>query len=152
MTPSPRRIRRLMNLWPPFSFSGIHIEEIADDWTSVRVRLGVRWWNGNMNGKAFGGTIFAMTDPFFALMALGQLGDQYFAANTRAEIEFLRPGRRMISCEMRLPADVAARIGETALSQGASVTEHVAEVYGEDGELVARCAQSLHVSPRRVRA
>lgn len=149
VTSSPRRVRRLMNLWPPFSFSGIRVEEIADDWTSVRVRLDVRRWNGNMNGKAFGGSIFAMTDPFFALMALGQLGDHYFAVNTRAEVEFFRPGTRRIFCEMVLPADTAARIGETALGEGTSVTEHVAEVYGESGELVARCTQSLYVSPRR---
>ncbi|WP_431839993.1 PaaI family thioesterase [Gordonia hongkongensis] len=149
MITSARHARTLMNIWPPFSFSGIHIDTIFDDWTFVRVRMHVRRWNGNMNGKAFGGSLFSMTDPFFALMALGQLGEAYFAANTRAEIEFIRPGRRVMFCEMRLPADVAAAIGATARTQGHSTTEHTAEIYCESGDIVARCTQTLHVSPRR---
>ena len=57
-------VRHGMNLWPPFLFSGIHITDISDDWRHVRVELRKLPWNGNYVNTHFGGSLFAMTDPF----------------------------------------------------------------------------------------
>ena len=40
---SPRRLRRFMNLWPPFLFSGIRVTDIGDDWRPARVGLRMHW-------------------------------------------------------------------------------------------------------------
>ena len=37
------------------------------DFRTARVRLKLRWYNRNFFGVHFGGSLFAMTDPFFAL-------------------------------------------------------------------------------------
>jgi len=39
------KLRRLVNLWPPFLFTGIHVIELAEDWSRATVRLGLRRWN-----------------------------------------------------------------------------------------------------------
>ena len=62
------RLRLLMNLWPPFLCTGIHVERIARDWRSARVALRMRPWNRNYVGTHFGGSLFAMTDPFWMLL------------------------------------------------------------------------------------
>ena len=36
---SARTMRRVLNLWPPFLFTGIHVARLADDYTSARVEL-----------------------------------------------------------------------------------------------------------------
>ncbi len=36
---SPPRVRRVLNLWPPFLFSGIRITELSDDYRHCRVEL-----------------------------------------------------------------------------------------------------------------
>ena len=65
------RVRRVLNLWPPFLFSGIRITELSDDYRHCRVEL--KNWPGtrNANGSQFGGSLFAMTDPVYSLMLMG---------------------------------------------------------------------------------
>jgi acyl-coenzyme A thioesterase PaaI-like protein len=68
----------------------VRVQHIAVDWTSVRVAHHVRPWNrNNPNRAAFGGTLYSMTDPFFGVMAMGQLGRDYRVWNTFANIEFV---------------------------------------------------------------
>nr|MDQ3039637.1 DUF4442 domain-containing protein [Pseudomonadota bacterium] len=86
-------VRRGMNLWPPFLFSGIHVTQISDDWRHVRVELRKRPWNSNYVGTHFGGSLFAMTDPFRMLPVLRCLGADYIVWDKAGEITFVKPGR-----------------------------------------------------------
>ena len=43
----PATLRRLMNLWPPFLGSGIHVNSISDDWARAQVQLKLHRWNAN---------------------------------------------------------------------------------------------------------
>ncbi len=63
---SPRLLRHLFNVWPPFLLSGIHVTRLSNDWRHVEVELRLRPWNRNYVGTHFGGSLFAMTDPFCA--------------------------------------------------------------------------------------
>lgn len=57
-------LRLGMNLWPPFLFTGIHVTRITADYRQIDVELRMRPWNRNYVGTHFGGSLFAMTDPF----------------------------------------------------------------------------------------
>ncbi|WP_460726819.1 DUF4442 domain-containing protein [Nocardia heshunensis] len=70
----------------------------------------VRPWNRNINGAAFGGTLYAMTDPFFGVMARGQLGEGYRVWSVRSGIEFVAPGRGTVTAIMELDAAQAEQI------------------------------------------
>lgn len=70
----PVRLRRMINLWPPFLFTGIRVLDIGADWRSARVRLRKRWYNSNYVGVHFGGSLFAMTDPFWMILVKECLG------------------------------------------------------------------------------
>jgi acyl-coenzyme A thioesterase PaaI-like protein len=50
------------------------VTQIAGDWSEVTVKMKRRLWNRNYVGTHFGGNLFAMTDPFWMLMALHRLG------------------------------------------------------------------------------
>ena len=54
-TISPSALRRVLNLWPPFLFAGVHVGAIARDWRQARVELRMRPWNRNYVGTHFGG-------------------------------------------------------------------------------------------------
>jgi len=56
---STNLVRRLINFWPPFLFSGIRVKSIAPDWRQISVELRLRWWNRNAVGTLFGGSLFA---------------------------------------------------------------------------------------------
>ena len=73
----PAAMRSLFNLWPPFRGAGIRVREIADDFRSATVELRMRLLNRNAVGTHFGGSLFAMTDPFFMVMMMRNLGPEY---------------------------------------------------------------------------
>lgn len=77
-------IRRLINYWPPLLFSGIRVIGMADDWRRVEAELRLR--------TMFGGSLFAMTDPFYPLMLQHNPGREYTVWTKSAAIEFLSPG------------------------------------------------------------
>ena len=86
-------MRRIFNLWPPFLFSGIRVGAISDDWRHAQVELRERWYNRNYVGTHFGGSLFAMTDPFWMILVMQCLGRDYIVWDQAAEIEFVKPGR-----------------------------------------------------------
>ena len=144
-----RRLRWLMNLWPPFLFSGIRVLEIAADFRSARVRLGARWYNRNYVGTHFGGSLFAMTDPFLMLMALHVLGRGYKVWDRAAEIEFVRAVREDVFATFVL--DDAALAAMQAGSSGgdAHLQWFTVDVCTAGGELVARVRKQLYVRRKR---
>ncbi|MEU2258243.1 DUF4442 domain-containing protein [Nocardia xishanensis] len=147
---SPRVYRALFNIFPPYLFGGVRVRHIADDWTSVRVTYTVRPWNrNNPNRAAFGGTLYSMTDPFFGIMAYGQLGRDYRVWNTVGNIEFIAPGRGTVTAIMELSREQVDAIRDATRDGGKSITDHAAEIRDMQGNLVARASQKLYA--RRLR-
>lgn len=99
---SPAHLRRLVNLWPPFLGMGIRITHIAPDMKSIDVELKLRFWNANYVGTHFGGSLFTMTDPFYMLMLMANLGSDYIVWDKAATIRYKKPGRGTVRAEFRL--------------------------------------------------
>ena len=145
------RLRRYANLWPPFLFTGIRVEHLADDWRRARVRLKLRWYNRNYVGTHFGGSLFAMTDPFWMILTLRCLGEDYIVWDQAASIEFVAPGRE----------DVYARfhVDDAMLDEIRAATEGGAKhlrwcettVATASGEVIARVRKQLYVRRKRER-
>jgi len=73
-TKSSHAFRRWINLWPPFLGAGIRVKHIARDVIGVDVEMKFRFWNANYVGTDFGGSLFAITDAFYMLMLMANLG------------------------------------------------------------------------------
>lgn len=143
--PGPRSLRRMMSLYPPFLGSGIRVTHVENDWTRIEVAHRVRPWNRNPNQAAFGGTLYAMTDPFFGMMAGGQLGPGYRIWTSAATIEFTAPGRESVTATMSLPLEEVEAIRAATDDGGKSITTHTTEINSSAGVLVARVTQDLYV-------
>src|SRR3546814_18159641 len=89
---SASTLRRVLNVWPPFLFAGIRVRTISDDYRHARVELRQRWYNRNFVGTHFGGSLFAMTDPFWMIMTMQALGDGSIVWDKAAKIQFVKPG------------------------------------------------------------
>ena len=142
---SPRSLRRILNLWPPFLFAGIRVMEIGEDWRSARVRLRMHAWNRNAVGTHFGGSLFAMCDPFWMLLALHALGPDYIVWDQAGGIEFVKPGKGTV--EARFELDDAALDELRAATAGGEKTLRWFEntVTDAEGEVVARVRKQLYV-------
>ena len=148
---SPGALRRVLNLWPPFLFSGIHVARIAGDWRSARVELRSRPWNRNYVGVHFGGNLFAMTDPFWMLLTLHALGDDYIVWDQAGGIEFLKPGRGTVHASFQLDDAVLAQLRAATAGGAKHLHWFETDVVDESGEVVARVRKQLYVRRKRDR-
>ena len=142
---SPRALRRVLNLWPPYLFSGIHVRSIADDWRSAEVELRLRWWNRNYVGTHYGGNLFSMTDPFWMLLALHALGRDYLVWDQTGEIHFLKPGRGTVRAVFRLDDTALEEIRAATADGGKHLRWFENAIVDDAGETVAKVRKRLYI-------
>ena len=99
-----------MRIYPPFLGAGVRVRDAAPDLSRVEVEMPLTFWNQNFVGTQFGGSLYAMCDPFFMLMLMRRLGPDYVVWDKAARIEFLRPGRGTVSAVFELSDQQVADI------------------------------------------
>jgi acyl-coenzyme A thioesterase PaaI-like protein len=145
----PGRLRRFLNLWPPFVFAGIRVISIEPDWSGAKVRLDLNLMSRNYVGTQFGGSMFAMTDPFWMILLIHRLGPEYVVWDQRAEIEFVRPGKTDVTTEFVVDPAVVAEIREAAHHGEKVLRWFSSDIVDERGEVVARVRRQLYVRRRQ---
>ena len=141
----PNTLRHGLYLWPPFLCAGIHVSEISSDWRRIRVELRMRPWNRNYVRTHFGGSLFAMTDPFRMLPVLKCLGPDYFVWDKAGEIEFVKPGRGTMHATFELEDAVLDELRAAAAGGEKVLRWFDADVIDEQGDVVARTRKQLYV-------
>ena len=91
----------------------------------------------------------AMTDPYFFMLVMHQLGRDHVVWDTRGEIEFLKPGRGVLTAHFEVPPARIAELRERAKG-GAKVLEWFeTEITDRDGDVVARVRREVYVREKR---
>jgi hypothetical protein len=138
-------LRRGVNLWPPFLGMGIRVQNIAPDMKSIDVEMKLRWWNANYVGTHFGGSLFAMTDPFYMLMLMANLGRDYIVWDKAATIRYRKPGKGMVRAEFRLTDPQLNDIREKLKTLPKWEPFFQVEVKDAQGTVIAEVDKLLHV-------
>lgn len=136
---------RFWNLWPPLLFSGIKIKHISSDFRHIKVTLKLRFWNANYVGTAYGGSIFSMTDAFYMVMLLKNLGNDYIVWDKAASIKYLKPGKTDLHVEYRLSQDDIDAIRAYLASQEKMDWEKQVIVRDMQGEAIADVTRVLYI-------
>ena len=144
-----RRLRWLMNIWPPFLFSGIRVLTISDDWRHARVVLRRRWYNMNYVRAHFGGSLFAMTDPFWMILLMHCLGRDYMVWDQAAEIRFVAPGREDVFASFKLEDAALDSLREATASGDKTLRWFEVDVQTASGELIASVRKQIYVRRKR---
>ena len=138
-------LRRGVNLWPPFLGAGIRVKRIAADMKSVDVEMKLRWWNANYVGTHFGGSLFAMTDAFYMLMLMANLGGDYIVWDKAASIRYRKPGKGTVRAEFRLTDAQLDDIREKLKMLPKYEPTFRVEVKDEQGIVIAEVEKLLYV-------
>lgn len=147
-----RHMRLFLNLYPPFLGAGIRIKRLQSDWKAIDVEMKLRFWNSNYVGTHFGGSLYSMTDPFYMLMLIENLGREYIVWDKSATIRFKKPGKGKMHAEFRLADAQLDEIRNTLKTDKKIEPTFLVEVRDETGDLVAQVEKVLHVRKKQTEA
>jgi acyl-coenzyme A thioesterase PaaI-like protein len=142
---SARQLRWGLNIWPPLIGAGIRVEAISKDFRYARVSMKLRWYNKNYVGTHYGGNLYSMTDPFYMLMLLHNLGSGYYVWDTSGSIDYLAPGRSKIIAEFSLTgADIADIIDRTKSGEKTYKTFEI-DLRDDQSNIIAKVKRTLYI-------
>lgn len=142
-------MRRLFNWWPPFRAAGIRVREIAPDFRSATVELRMRLFNRNYVGTHFGGSLFAMTDPFFMVLMMRNLGPEYVVWDKQGTVRFLKPARGTVTARFHLPGERIEEARSATASGGKFEPAFRVDIVDAEGVTVADVEKVLYIRKRR---
>lgn len=137
--------RFLVNLWPPFLGAGIRITRITPDFRHIDVAMKWGFLNRNYVGTHFGGSIYAMTDPFFMTILLHNLGPDYIVWDKAAEIRFKKPGKGRLHAHFHISPEEIACIRAEADANYKTEPRFTVHVLNSEGETVAEVDKLLYI-------
>lgn len=137
--------RIMLNAWPPMIGAGIHVEYISPDYQEARVRMRQRLLNTNLFGTHFGGSLFAMTDPFYTLLILHRLGKEYVVWDKSSAIDFLLPARGTVRATFRVSEEMVEDIRAATAGGDKYEPTYSVEIADRKGEVVARVLKTIYV-------
>ncbi len=134
-----------MNLWPPFLGAGIRVIRIAPGWREIDVEMKLRRWNRNYVGTHYGGSLYSMTDPFFMLMLIENLGRDYIVWDKSASIRFRKPGKGLVRANFRLSDEQIQEIRDAFQSAEKIDRTFAVEVKDDSGTVIAEVQKLIHI-------
>lgn len=151
MTPSARTLKWVLRCYPPLLGAGIWVRHISADFREVDVRMKQHWWNANYVGTHYGGSLFSMTDPFYMIMLLRNLGSQFIVWDRAATIRYLKPGRSTVHASFRLTAQMLDDLHEQLRHTDKIEPVFVAKVVDEEGVVIAEVHRTLYIRRKQPR-
>lgn len=135
----------LLNLYPPYLGAGIRVARVSGDYREVVVQMRLRFYNRNYVGTHFGGSLYAMIDPFYMLMLIQILGNGYLVWDQAARIEFSKPGRGTVRARFHLSEAMLADIRAQTADGSKYLPVFPVDITDEADELVARCFKTVYI-------
>jgi acyl-coenzyme A thioesterase PaaI-like protein len=140
-----KKLIKKINYYPPYIGAAIKLKDINEDLTKFRVEMKLTWYNRNLVGTHFGGSLYAMCDPFYMFILMANLGSNYIVWDKYAAIDFLKPGKGKVIAEFEIQKDKIADIKQRVDSEGKTVVEFICEVKSESGEVISKVTKGVYV-------
>ena len=99
-------------MWAGLSFigAGVKLKELSKDYRYAKVTMPLTFYNKNYMGTQFGGSLYAMVDPWYMLMLIKNLGKNYIVWDKDATIRFKKPGKGKVTAEFVLTQEIIDEI------------------------------------------
>jgi Domain of unknown function (DUF4442) len=120
----------------------------ADNLRTIDVELRHRRWTQSLVRAQYGGSIFSMTDPFYVLMLIHNLGPEYIVWDKDASIKYLKPGRSKLHCEFRLTDEKLAEIRGALEAHPTTESSFSILVLDSAQDIVAEVEKTIHIRKR----
>lgn len=119
--------------------------DVHEDYRYMKICLKKRWYNSNYVGTQFGGSMYSMTDPFYMVMLINNLGKDYIVWDKAGHIEFLRPGRTDLFAEFRIDQALIDEVVRQTEAKSKYIFDLPVEIKDTRGKLIATVKKTLFV-------
>jgi acyl-coenzyme A thioesterase PaaI-like protein len=147
ITDSARINRMLLNVWPCIQGGGGRVTHLAQDFTRLTVRLPLTWRTRNIVGTIFGGSMYASTDPFFMLMLMRIMGEQYVVWDKGCTIRFKRPATQTLYADFEVSPERLAELRDK-LAEGEAEVTWTVQYKDAEGVVYAEFDKVLYVAEK----
>lgn len=138
-----RMMARLVNFYPPMLGAGIRSRVVDERTVEVEMKLTV--FNRNLVGVHFGGSLYAMCDPWFMLILMRLLGRDYIVWDKAASIQFKKPGRGRVKARFHVPLERLDGIRRDVDAYGRVEPIFNVDVLDDEGQVIATVEKVLYV-------
>ncbi len=136
---------KLINWWPPMLGTGISLKSISDDYTRFEVEMKLKWYNRNLIGIHYGGSLYSMCDPWYMFILTANLGKRYVVVDKSANIRYLKPGKGTLRCVFEVSKDEVKDIRSELDQIGKKDYTFLCEVRNAAGEVVTEVDKIVYI-------
>jgi hypothetical protein len=148
MMVSERTLKWALCLYPPLLFQRIWVKKFHPHFKGVDVKISNSFLNRNYNGSIFGGSIYAATDPFYALLFDQLMQRRGFKVRVwlkSASINYLKPGLTNLYFTIAVSDEMIAEAETSLMSTGKFVKSYPMELFNEQGDLCATVMNEIYL-------
>jgi hypothetical protein len=121
------------------------VREIAPDFRTVTVELRSGLFNRNYVGTHFGGSLYAMADPFYMVMLLNILGGEYIVWDKAGAVRYFKPARGTVVARFHIDDAALARLREATANGEKHEPTFRVDIVDADGTVVADVEKTLYI-------
>ena len=136
---------KMINWYPPYIGAGIKLKKVNQDKTRMEVELRKTRFNKNLFGTHFGGSLYAMCDPFYVFIVHNYLGRGYVVWDKSAEIKFIKPGTGKVSAVFEISQEKLLQLKEEVDSAGKHTVFFETVIKNESDQLVAKVRKEIYM-------
>jgi len=118
---------------------------VSAGYKEIIVHMKMRWYNRNYVNTHFGGSLYAMTDPFLMVMLIQVLGKQYIVWDKAVHIDFIKPGQGKVTARFIIKEEQIDNILEKTADGQKYLPEFSVDIKDEAGDTVARVTKTLYI-------
>ncbi|HSH26931.1 MAG TPA: DUF4442 domain-containing protein [Wenzhouxiangella sp.] len=144
-------MRLLLNLYPPYLGTGICVRSISPDFRRIVVDMKLHFYNRNYVGTHFGGSLSAMTDPFYMLMVMKNIGRDYIVWDKFGTIDYRKPGRGRVRAEFRIDQAFLDQVRQATADGEPFEPILTVDIIDEEGDVVSHVTRRLYIRRKRRR-
>ena len=146
---SPKSLKWLLRIYPPFLFQRIWVQRIYPDFQGVDVKIIKSIFNKNTNNTIFGGTIFSAVDPFYAILIDQRLQAHGFKKTVAwlksASIEYKKPGLTNLRFSIKITDEDFNECMDTLKNRGRIIKTFSVEIVNDQNEICAIAKNEIYI-------
>lgn len=142
-------LMKMFRFYPPYLGSGIRVKECNKDCSRLVVQMKMHFWNKNIAGTHFGGSLYSMTDPFYVLMLMKHLGPEYIVWDKSANIRYKKPALGTVFAHFELTPERISEIKNELEIKNVIEPRFTIVIVDKNGTIYVEIEKTLHIKRKK---